>query len=360
MDGSQEIKALLALKTDIDEKIKAIAAEAEKKQRAADNNALQEMFGSVIDGRLSLDRCGDDIALLNERLSLLNTLSESPVPFPDEGQYREQITAEIRKSAVRIEYYTSLKTSRSYSANVSRLIKSNENFENAVDVIIEMIAANKLLLASLGALDSDALPSTYVSAVSEERTRLSGLENRFNEKRSEPALKEIEVLKSQITALESKIAPPEFSPDIKKDGFYTEQLQEHQAIFEKMVDTYSRVYVASSKKDFEREMKSHKAKIEEWSNARFKAYQIWACREVLTALEKTPRFSGGNKKAKEIVRDHLLKIDSQILEPHVLSLYQDALGKQITELSGTTDKWEHAQKIREKLAKEPKISLDNF
>ncbi len=360
VDGVQEIKALVALKTDVDRKIKAISDKAEKEQRDADYDGLKEMFTTVIGGRLSLNECGDDIALLNERLALLNTLSESPIPFQDKTQYQEQIVGEIRKSAVRIEYYSSLKTSRNYRANAERLVDGSKNFENVIDVVAEMLAANKLLLTSLGALDTDALPSTYETAVSEERNKLAALEARFNEKRSAPALKEVETVKAQIAKLDADIAPAEFSPDIRKDGFYTKQIKERQATFEKMVDAYSRVYVISAKEDFEKEMKSHKAKIEEWSKARVKAYQLWACEKVLSAAKATPRFSGGNKEARKIIEEYLLSIDVQLLEPNVLSLYQETLEKQIKELSGVTDSWNHAREIREKLAKEPKISQENF
>lgn len=358
VDGAQEIEALLAMQAEVSQKVLETREEAIKEQKARDENALRDMLQTVMIGRLALDACGNDSALMNERLALLNTLSESAPTLPDEGAIHTRVSEEIRKTTVRIEFYNFLRTIRNYRINIAALLKDTAAFEKSVETIAGMIDSNRHLITSLGALDADALPDGYAGLVSEESRAIEDLRENFNRKRSAEALAEIEKIRKEMKELDDSVVA--FSiPNIDQEGFYTKRIADRQEKFKKMVEAYSRVY--TDEKDLNTAAELHKKKTEEWSKKRYKAYQGWAIGMLLMALEdESEILVSSNNTAKKIILKYLVNIDLALLEPNVCSLYQGVLGRQMKELEGLTDDDEHSVEIQKKLAQSPKMALENF
>lgn len=341
VSGKMEVETLQELLIQTDEKIGDFEKLEEEEAAEREVEGCREMF-SKVNSELDLDRCGANLSLLNERLEILEKLAE----FEDAGMDVEQIKAEIRKTSVRLEYYSILKQCENYHANILKLI-TNRNFsdfpsDNLVFAVAGMISANNNLLTSLGTLDPAALPKSYKSDVEFVRRELSAVEEEFNKKRSKKALWRINSLKKSLNKID----------DVKSGITITQKINKRQEVFDDIFNEFSKVYTNEGKFDLEAMMREHKDCLEKWKKKRYKAYQSWAIKRISEAAKE--------KTSKETIMNFLADIDSSLLEPTVCFIYQSVLDKNLDEFRGILSNWEDLFEVQRELANTPKKSLEDF
>lgn len=322
-------------------KLRTESAEMEKRQ--IEENTRQ-LFASVKTGTLSqehIDGLKEEARLqaLQERVIALNELRANSDAVPDLNP--GWCDDEIRRTGLLLEF-TAAANAMTTHLNTAEQLLSGENPEKQLPAINSLVqTANGILSQSWG-LDLAMLPGECSATLMETARRIERIEIKFNQVKSAPAFAKIQTLDGQIRRITT--------------GKYTYRIQAIQNHIREITVLMQEVYDPDNRKTIEKNLEDYSRILSDYNAARYRSYQAWAvgkCNEAFQLYSSWKRVD--EKDAIQVIDTYLTTIDSSLLAPETMKLYQDVLSKQFAEMN-----WKQIAKYEANLATSVKFTLEDF
>lgn len=339
-DVSSVKQMLESVSQEID-KLRTESAETERKQIAENT---KQLLASVKTGDLSWERiCGlkDEIRLqtIQERMTALNELLANSDVIS--GQEFDWCDKEIHKTNVLLEY-TSAANAMTAHLNTAEKLLSGENSEKQLAAINSLIQTANGLLGQSWGLDLALLPQDYAANLKEIAQHIAGIEIRFNQIKSTPAVVKIRSIDEKIRGI--------------SEGKYTDRINAIQNHIREIGVLMQEVYDPTARRTVEKNLEEYSHILSDYNAARYRSYQAWAvekCNEAFKLFSSWIRVDA--KDAMRVIDTYLTTIDSSLLAPETMKLYQDVLSKQFAEMN-----WKDIAKYEARLATCRKMVLEDF
>lgn len=322
-------------------KLRTESAEMEKRQ--IEENTRQ-LLASVKTGTLSRERIGGlkeeaRLQVLQERLAALNELRANSDAVPDlkPGWCDD----EIRRTSLLLEF-TAAANAMTTHLNTAEQLLSGENPEKQLPAVNSLVqTANGILSRSWG-LDLALLPGECFASLMETAQRIERIEIKFNQVKSAPAFAKIQALDAKIRKITT--------------GKYTHRIQAIQNHIREITVLMQEVYDPDNRKTIEKNLEDYSRILSDYSAARYRSYQSWTVRKCNEAFQLYSSWIRVDEKdAIQVIDTYLTTIDSSLLAPETMKLYQDVLSKLFAEMG-----WKEVAKYEARLATSVKRTLEDF
>ena len=209
----------------------------------------------------------------------------------------------------------------------------------AVNSLVQ--TANGILSRSWG-LDLALLPGECFASLMETAQRIERIEIKFNQVKSAPAFAKIQALDAKIRKITT--------------GKYTHRIQAIQNHIREITVLMQEVYDPDNRKTIEKNLEDYSRILSDYSAARYRSYQSWTVRKCNEAFQLYSSWIRVDEKdAIQVIDTYLTTIDSSLLAPETMKLYQDVLSKLFAEMG-----WKEVAKYEARLATSVKRTLEDF
>lgn len=336
---------------EIERQITEKIAANEKAESAAESSETVDIKKELSDlekGELSFARLLKklDKEKIEERLTQLAAMKEN-------AESNDALDAACEKTKILLQYAIIIDTVDQYLETSEDLLnKNDEKFFPSIESILQNA---KVTLSQAWAIDFDKLNDGKSDPLAEINKYAQQIDDKiklFGKKKSEPVMRKIRQLAEQ-TKLEDK----KIREDKSIENPNTMLLNNLQKEINEIPKLLSAIYDDELRGKVEEHIRLTTTYIRNIEKNRLKAYQHWAAKEILAAIN-IYNDSRNNDNAKTAARI-LEPIDVKLLIPEISTMYSKALEQFLGEFS-TVAGWDDKRDMQAGIALSYKKPLEDF